>query len=112
MASHTITPAVEVVCLCKAKAGLRRSLRGLYTRTRLSILLRLNLDSSLKTTGSIPLQSSFLVRDTTPNACVDRWASKATHVMGAVIPNVLQPDAFVWLKKKQEPLMKVLPVPE
>ncbi|GFS59050.1 uncharacterized protein TNCV_69481 [Trichonephila clavipes] len=39
-----------VVCRCKAKAGLRRSLRDLHTGTRLSSFLRLNLDSSLKTT--------------------------------------------------------------
>ncbi|GFW19387.1 uncharacterized protein TNCV_1602811 [Trichonephila clavipes] len=50
MEPHTITLAVGVVCRCKAKAELRRSLRGLHTRTRLSSLLRLNLDSSLKTT--------------------------------------------------------------
>ncbi|GFX52160.1 uncharacterized protein TNCV_548191 [Trichonephila clavipes] len=50
MASRTFTPAVGVVCRCKAKAGLRRSPRGLHTRTRLSSLLRLNLYSSLKTT--------------------------------------------------------------
>ncbi|GFS85108.1 uncharacterized protein TNCV_4222871 [Trichonephila clavipes] len=37
-------------CRCKAKAGLRLSPRGLHTRTRSSSLLRLNLDSSLKTT--------------------------------------------------------------
>ncbi|GFT46255.1 uncharacterized protein TNCV_3126331 [Trichonephila clavipes] len=49
MVPHTITPAVGVMCLCKAKAGLRRSPRGLHTRKRLSSLLRLNLDSSLKT---------------------------------------------------------------
>ncbi|GFT66257.1 uncharacterized protein TNCV_650831 [Trichonephila clavipes] len=49
MAPYTITPAVGVVCRCKAKAGLRRSPRGLHTRTRLSSLLRLNLDSSIKT---------------------------------------------------------------
>ncbi|GFS71106.1 uncharacterized protein TNCV_5049091 [Trichonephila clavipes] len=47
---HTITPAVGAVCRCKAKAGLRRSPRGLHTRTRLSSLPRLTLDSSLKTT--------------------------------------------------------------
>ncbi|GFW70963.1 uncharacterized protein TNCV_190541 [Trichonephila clavipes] len=49
---HTITPAVGAVCRCKAKEGLRRSPRGLHTRTRLSSLLRLNLDSraSLKIT--------------------------------------------------------------
>ncbi|GFV87494.1 hypothetical protein TNCV_3281321 [Trichonephila clavipes] len=40
MASHTIRPAVGAVCLCKAKAGLMLSTRGLYTR--LSLMLRLN----------------------------------------------------------------------
>ncbi|GFW80536.1 uncharacterized protein TNCV_2416381 [Trichonephila clavipes] len=50
MAAYTITPAVGVVCRCKANAGLRRSPRDLPTRTRLSSLLMLNLDSSLKTT--------------------------------------------------------------
>ncbi|GFX42077.1 uncharacterized protein TNCV_2134921 [Trichonephila clavipes] len=50
MTTHTITPAVGAVCRCKAKARLRRSPRDLHTRTRLSSLLRLNLDSSLKTT--------------------------------------------------------------
>ncbi|GFW38388.1 uncharacterized protein TNCV_1332411 [Trichonephila clavipes] len=47
---YTITPAVEAVCCCKTKARLRHSPRGLYTLKRLSSLLRLNLDSSLKTT--------------------------------------------------------------
>ncbi|GFU19109.1 uncharacterized protein TNCV_4397111 [Trichonephila clavipes] len=50
MGPHTITPAVGAVCRCKAKAELRCSPRCLYTRTRLSSLLRLNLDLSLKTT--------------------------------------------------------------
>ncbi|GFX87372.1 uncharacterized protein TNCV_3369421 [Trichonephila clavipes] len=50
MEPHTITPAVGAVCRCKAKAGMRRSPRGLHTQTRLSSLLILNLDSSLKTT--------------------------------------------------------------
>ncbi|GFW24830.1 uncharacterized protein TNCV_1960951 [Trichonephila clavipes] len=48
--SHTITSAVRAVCCCKSKAGLRRSPWGLHTRTRSSSLLRLNMDSSLKTT--------------------------------------------------------------
>ncbi|GFV89185.1 uncharacterized protein TNCV_4913841 [Trichonephila clavipes] len=50
MTPHTITLAVGAVCNCKAKAGLRCSSRGLQRRTRLSSLLRLKLDSSLKTT--------------------------------------------------------------
>ncbi|GFW29325.1 uncharacterized protein TNCV_742671 [Trichonephila clavipes] len=51
MAPHTITPAVGAVCRCNERLGLRRSPRGLHTRSRLSSLLRLNLDSPLKTTG-------------------------------------------------------------
>ncbi|GFU72736.1 uncharacterized protein TNCV_194231 [Trichonephila clavipes] len=50
MTPLTITPAVGAVSLCKTKAGLRRSPCCLHTRTRLLSLLRLNLDSSLKTT--------------------------------------------------------------
>ncbi|KFM59794.1 hypothetical protein X975_02288, partial [Stegodyphus mimosarum] len=50
MATHTITPAVGAMCLCTAKAGLRRSPRALHTRTPLSSLPSMNLDSSLKTT--------------------------------------------------------------
>ncbi|GFT75814.1 uncharacterized protein TNCV_851201 [Trichonephila clavipes] len=50
MTPHTLLPAVGAVCHCKAKAGLRRSPWGLHTQTRLSSLLRLNLDSSLKMT--------------------------------------------------------------
>ncbi|GFT61905.1 hypothetical protein TNCV_4497161 [Trichonephila clavipes] len=71
------------VCRCKAKAGLRHSPRGHHTRTRLSSLLRLNLDSFAKDDlfRSIQLQSSFLMRGTTPNGGVDGWASRAAHVM-------------------------------
>ncbi|GFU92175.1 hypothetical protein TNCV_2530341 [Trichonephila clavipes] len=53
MAPHTIPPAGRVVCHCEAKIGLRRLPRGFRTRTRLSSLLRLNLDSSLKKTWFI-----------------------------------------------------------
>ncbi|GFW69793.1 uncharacterized protein TNCV_1884371 [Trichonephila clavipes] len=50
MTPYTFTPAVGAVCRCKAKAGLRRSPPGLHIRTRLSSLLRLKLNSLLKTT--------------------------------------------------------------
>ncbi|GFX20977.1 uncharacterized protein TNCV_80321 [Trichonephila clavipes] len=50
MAPHTITQAMEAVCRYKTNAGMRRSPRGLHSRTRLSSLLKLDLDSSLKTT--------------------------------------------------------------
>ncbi|GFS50925.1 uncharacterized protein TNCV_4848171 [Trichonephila clavipes] len=49
MAPNTITPAMEAAYRDKAKAELWRSPRSLHTRTRLSLLLRLNLDWSLKT---------------------------------------------------------------
>ncbi|GFT40168.1 uncharacterized protein TNCV_1526821 [Trichonephila clavipes] len=47
---HTITPAMGVLGRCKAKVELRCSPRDLHTRTQLSSLLRLNLDSLLQTT--------------------------------------------------------------
>ncbi|GFV48037.1 uncharacterized protein TNCV_3999511 [Trichonephila clavipes] len=50
MSPHTITLAVGAVCRFKEKVGLRRSPRGLHAGRRLLALLRLNLDSSLKTT--------------------------------------------------------------
>ncbi|GFV28770.1 e3 ubiquitin-protein ligase RNF13 [Trichonephila clavipes] len=106
MAPHTITPAVGAVGRYKAKAGLRCSTRGLHTQTRLSSLLRLNLDSSLKTTWlhsaavQFPRARHYFKRRR-------RWVS----VKGSTIPNVLQPGAFVWFKKTQGPLMKVLHVP-
>ncbi|GFU86754.1 e3 ubiquitin-protein ligase RNF13 [Trichonephila clavipes] len=96
MSFHIITPAVGAVCRYKAKAGLRRSTWGLHTRTRLSSLLRLNLYSSLKTTWFHSAAVQFpRAWGTTPNGGVDGWPSTAAHVMGAAIPNVLQPGAFI-----------------
>ncbi|GFV74971.1 uncharacterized protein TNCV_1042091 [Trichonephila clavipes] len=77
MAPHTVTPTVGAVCPCKTKARLRRSPRGLHPQMRLSSLLRLNLDSSLKTTYSTAVQ--FLrarrrwvgVKGSTRNGCRD-----------------------------------------
>ncbi|GFX68796.1 hypothetical protein TNCV_4070401 [Trichonephila clavipes] len=56
---HMITPVLEGVCRCKAKAGLRHLSRGFHTRTRLPSLLKYNLDSSLKMTcfHSVVVQS-------------------------------------------------------
>ncbi|GFX65698.1 uncharacterized protein TNCV_4093901 [Trichonephila clavipes] len=51
------------------------------------------------------------MRGSTPNGGVDGWASRAAHVMGAAIPNVLQSGTFVLFEKTHEPLVKVLPVP-
>ncbi|GFX99981.1 e3 ubiquitin-protein ligase RNF13 [Trichonephila clavipes] len=111
MAPHTITPAVRAVCLCKAKAGLRRSPRGLNTRTRLSPLLKMNLDSSLKTIWFHSAVVQFPparhhskrrrrwvgVKGSTRNECHDL--------------HVLQPGAFVWFERTWGPLVKRLPVP-
>ncbi|GFW53463.1 e3 ubiquitin-protein ligase RNF13 [Trichonephila clavipes] len=107
MAPHTITTSVGALCRCKAKVELRRSTRGLHTRTRLSSLLRLNLDSSLKTTWF----HSAAVQFPRERHHSKQEASMAAHVMDTVISNVLQPGAFVWFKKTQVTLVKVLPVP-
>ncbi|GFW66464.1 uncharacterized protein TNCV_3309831 [Trichonephila clavipes] len=53
MIFRTITPVVGAVCCCKAKAGLRCSPLGLHARTRLSSLLRLNLDSLSRARASL-----------------------------------------------------------
>ncbi|GFX72475.1 e3 ubiquitin-protein ligase RNF13 [Trichonephila clavipes] len=111
MAPHTIIPAVGAVCRCKAKAGLRRSPRGLHTRTRFSSLLRFHLDSMLKTTWFHSTEVQFPHARHLPNGDVDGWTSRATHVMDAAIPNFLQPGTFVWFEKIQGSLMKVLLVP-
>ncbi|GFV92640.1 hypothetical protein TNCV_1374911 [Trichonephila clavipes] len=59
MTPHTITPAAGAVCCSIGKAKLRHSSWGLRTRTRLLSLLKLSLDSSLKTTWfhSVAVQS-------------------------------------------------------
>ncbi|GFW13444.1 e3 ubiquitin-protein ligase RNF13 [Trichonephila clavipes] len=112
MALDTITPALGAMYRCTAKAGSSRSPRDLHTQTRLLPLLGLNLDSSLKMTWFHSAAVQFLlVRGANQNGGVEEWASWAAHVMGAAIPNVLQPGAFVWFEKTQGPLMKILPVP-
>ncbi|GFX10859.1 e3 ubiquitin-protein ligase RNF13 [Trichonephila clavipes] len=95
MAPHTITPAVGAACCCKAKAGLRRSPRGLHTRTRLSSLQRLNMNSSLKTTWFHSTAVQF-PRARYPSKRKHRWVGVKGHVTGAAIPNVFQPGTFVW----------------
>ncbi|GFW13067.1 e3 ubiquitin-protein ligase RNF13 [Trichonephila clavipes] len=71
---------------------------------------RLNLDSSLKMTWFHSAAVQF-PRACTPNRGVDGWVSRAVHVIGTAIPNVLQPGTFEWFEKTQGPLVKVLPVP-
>ncbi|GFX66087.1 e3 ubiquitin-protein ligase RNF13 [Trichonephila clavipes] len=102
---------LERFCRCKANAGLRCSPHGLHTLTRLPSLLRLNLDSSLKPTWFYSAAVQFPRARTSPDGVIDGWASRSAHVMSAAIPNVLQPDAFVWFEKTQGSLMKVLPEP-
>ncbi|GFW76520.1 e3 ubiquitin-protein ligase RNF13 [Trichonephila clavipes] len=111
MAPHTNTQAVGAVFRCKANAELRRSSRGLHTRTRLSSVLRLNLKPSLKTTWCHSAADQFPHARYHFKGGFDGWASRAAHIMGATIPNVLSPGAFIWFEKTQGTLVKVLPVP-
>ncbi|GFT40152.1 hypothetical protein TNCV_782761 [Trichonephila clavipes] len=72
MSLHNITPAVGAVCHCKAKAGLRRSQRNQFLREQHHC------------------------------KCRCRWVGvKASHVMGALNPNALQPGICVWFDKTQ-----------
>ncbi|GFT97613.1 e3 ubiquitin-protein ligase RNF13 [Trichonephila clavipes] len=102
MTFHTITPAVGTVCRCKAKAGLSRSPQPPYTNT---IVI------------TAEVESGFIVKITLFHSAAFQFPrarhhfSRAAHVMGAAIPIVLQPGAFVWFEKTQGSLMKVLPVP-
>ncbi|GFY28741.1 uncharacterized protein TNCV_3441081 [Trichonephila clavipes] len=98
MTLHTTTPAVGTVCHCKAKAGLRRSPRDLHTRTRLSSLLRLNLDSRVAKDDL--LQSSFLVRGTTPNGQVDGRQGSARN--GCRDPKCLSDRRLRMVRKDTE----------
>ncbi|GFY23621.1 uncharacterized protein TNCV_1039201 [Trichonephila clavipes] len=102
MTTHTVTPAVRAVRRCKANAGLRRLPRGPLTRTRLSSKLRLHLEYSLKTIWFLSVAVQFpRVRHHSQHR--HRWVGVKgqTHVMDAVIPNILQSGAFVWFEKKQ-----------
>ncbi|GFV35967.1 e3 ubiquitin-protein ligase RNF13 [Trichonephila clavipes] len=107
MTPLTITSVVGAVCRCKAKTGLRCLPRFLHTRTRLSSLLRLNLDSSLKTTWFNSAEVQF-PRARHYSKRRRRWVGVkvSTH---NVLQNVLQPGAFVWFEKTQGHLL--LPVP-
>ncbi|GFX43418.1 hypothetical protein TNCV_4874381 [Trichonephila clavipes] len=59
--------------------------------------------NSAETVLRHPCCSNFLVRGLNLNGGVGGWASRAAHVMGATIPNLPQPGAFVWFEKKQGP---------
>ncbi|GFW92399.1 hypothetical protein TNCV_4920281 [Trichonephila clavipes] len=50
-----------------------------------------------------PKEFSFLERGTTLNGGVDEWASRSAHVIGVVMPNVLQPGEFVQLRRHRGP---------
>ncbi|GFX99521.1 e3 ubiquitin-protein ligase RNF13 [Trichonephila clavipes] len=56
MAPHTITSVVGAVFRCKAKRGLMRLPRVLHIRTRLSSLLRLNVDSRAAKDDLVPFR--------------------------------------------------------
>ncbi|GFX18016.1 e3 ubiquitin-protein ligase RNF13 [Trichonephila clavipes] len=110
MAPHTITPAVGVISHCKAKVGLRRSPRDLHTRTRLSTLLRLNLDSSLKTTWFHSAAVQF-PRTRYHSKWRRRWVGgKDSTRNGRRDPKCATAGAFIRFEKTQGPLVNVLPV--
>ncbi|GFV60880.1 uncharacterized protein TNCV_924941 [Trichonephila clavipes] len=111
IAPHTITPAVGAVCCCKANAGLRRSPRGLFTRTRLPSLLRLNLDSSLKTIWFHSAAVQF-PRAWHHSKRRRQWVGvKGSTRNGRRDPKCPSARILRIIRKTQGLLMKVLPVP-
>ncbi|GFY12854.1 hypothetical protein TNCV_3074141 [Trichonephila clavipes] len=87
MTPHTITPAVEAVFRCKAKAGLRRSPRGLRT-----LILPAEIESAFVAKDDLVPFRRSPVALRMANGGVDEFASRAAHGTGA---NVLQPGAFL-----------------
>ncbi|GFW50774.1 uncharacterized protein TNCV_3590561 [Trichonephila clavipes] len=70
MAPHTITTAVRWVCHCKTKKGLGCSPLGLHRRTRLSSMLRLNLDSRVVIDDLVPFRCNPISSGVAPlQAC-------------------------------------------
>ncbi|GFU86316.1 uncharacterized protein TNCV_369721 [Trichonephila clavipes] len=65
MAPHTITPAMGAVCRCKAKAGLRRSPRGLHTREQTVITTEIESGFVAKD-DSVPFRCSPVSSYTAP----------------------------------------------
>ncbi|GFW71108.1 uncharacterized protein TNCV_91511 [Trichonephila clavipes] len=107
MALYTITPAVGAMCRCKAKAGLRGCDRVGSPHTN-TIVITVEIEFGFVTKDNlVPFRCSSVSSCVAP---LQTEASRAAHEMGAAIPNVLQPGAFVWFEKTQGPLMKVLPL--
>ncbi|GFX20617.1 uncharacterized protein TNCV_4269491 [Trichonephila clavipes] len=109
--AHTITPAVEVMCRCKAKAGLRRSPRGSPHANTLESLLRLNLDSSLKTTWLLSAAVQIL-RAWHHSKRRRRWVGvKSSASNGRRYPKFPSARRPRMVPEDTGSLMKVLPVP-
>ncbi|GFU37885.1 hypothetical protein TNCV_1063861 [Trichonephila clavipes] len=104
MSPHTITPAVGAMYCCKANAGLTRFTTGSPHTNTILITAEIEYGFVGKTT-TVPFRCSPVSSSVAPllNGGVDGWASKAAHVMGVAILNVLQPSTLVWFKKTQKP---------
>ncbi|GFW09010.1 uncharacterized protein TNCV_3475561 [Trichonephila clavipes] len=95
MVPHTITPAVGAVCCCKAKAGLRRSP---HTNT---IVITAEIESGFITKDDlVPFRGSPVSSYAAP---LQTEVSRAAHVMGTAIPNVLQPGASHSSRRHRDP---------
>ncbi|GFW80005.1 uncharacterized protein TNCV_984141 [Trichonephila clavipes] len=111
MAPHTTTPAVGEVCRYKAKAGLRSSPWGLHTRTRLSSLLQLNLDSSLKMTW-LHFATVQFPRTRHHSKRRRRWMGvKGSTRNGWRDPKCPSARHLRMVREDTGPLVKMIPVP-
>ncbi|GFS68989.1 hypothetical protein TNCV_4570081 [Trichonephila clavipes] len=98
MAPYTITPVVGVVRHCTVKTGLRRSPRGLHTRTRFSSLPKLNMDSSLKTTQFSPFGSHSITSSATPFQTKGTVLHAEIVEIEVVSPSIVPSGNFAELK--------------
>ncbi|GFX51326.1 hypothetical protein TNCV_3102591 [Trichonephila clavipes] len=73
------------------------------------MILRFSIGDKSAGDQNRPRKANLVVGYTTPNGGLDGWVSLAVHVMGAEIPDVLQPDALLWIEKAHRPVVKVLP---
>ncbi|GFV97928.1 e3 ubiquitin-protein ligase RNF13 [Trichonephila clavipes] len=111
MAPHTITPAVGAVCRCKVDRIEAFTTGSPHTNT---IVITVEIESGFVAKDDlVPFKYSPVSSCAAPLQTEASMGSRQGQhtVMGAAIPNDLQPGAFVWFEKTQGLPVKVLPVP-
>ncbi|GFU88549.1 uncharacterized protein TNCV_4442261 [Trichonephila clavipes] len=98
MAPHTVTPVVGAMCRCKSKGRIETFTPGSpHTNT---IVITTEIESGFVAKDDlVPFRCCPVSSCVAPLQTEDECSSRAAHVMGTVIPNVLQPGTFIWFEK-------------